>query len=184
MWGIMRRWYSGNRDAGAAAVETALVLPLIILIVFGIIEFGLLFNRLQGVHAASREAARLGSLADVTIEEVKDRAWDAAPPFIQTQSDVAVSVSRIRIQQNGVERDTTTWAWDGTAWGGAATGTEAPCDETFLEADDPNVDTEVSNINIRVELLLTDGGKYGVTIPLFGSFAFQHPSTAEFRCEF
>jgi Flp pilus assembly pilin Flp len=47
-----------NED-GAAAVEFALLLPLIVLLLFGIIEFGLAFNtRIQATNAA-REGARM-----------------------------------------------------------------------------------------------------------------------------
>lgn len=48
-------------DDGAAAVEFALVLPILVLILFGIIDYGLYFNAsLQsrwGVHDATRSAA-------------------------------------------------------------------------------------------------------------------------------
>jgi len=44
---------------GAAAVEFALLLPLLVLLLFGMIEFGLAFNtRIQATNAA-REAARM-----------------------------------------------------------------------------------------------------------------------------
>ena len=49
---------SGGREGGAAAVEFALLLPLLVLLLFGMIEFGLAFNtRIQATNAA-REAAR------------------------------------------------------------------------------------------------------------------------------
>jgi Flp pilus assembly pilin Flp len=45
-------------EEGAAAVEFALLLPLLVLLLFGMIEFGLAFNsRIQATNAA-REAAR------------------------------------------------------------------------------------------------------------------------------
>ena len=53
-------------DKGAAAAELAIVLPIFIILVFGIIEFGLAFNRLQGVHAAAREGARIGAITPGT----------------------------------------------------------------------------------------------------------------------
>jgi Flp pilus assembly protein TadG len=49
----------GRGEEGAAAVEFALLLPLLVLLVFGIIHFGLAFNsRIQATNAA-REGARL-----------------------------------------------------------------------------------------------------------------------------
>ena len=49
---------SSREQDGAAAVEFALLLPLLVLLLFGIIEFGLAFNtRIQATNAA-REAAR------------------------------------------------------------------------------------------------------------------------------
>jgi Flp pilus assembly protein TadG len=48
----------GKRNRGQAVVETALILPIIILILMGIIDFGLLFNNYLIIANASREAAR------------------------------------------------------------------------------------------------------------------------------
>ena len=45
---------------GASAVEFALVLPLLIVILFGIIEFGLLMYNKAVITNASREGARAG----------------------------------------------------------------------------------------------------------------------------
>lgn len=52
---------SGLRnEKGAAVVEFAVVLPLLLMIVFGIIEFGLLIYNKAMITNASREAARAG----------------------------------------------------------------------------------------------------------------------------
>ena len=50
---------AGSRQQdGAAAVEFALLLPLLVLLLFGLIQFGIAFNtRIQATNAA-REAAR------------------------------------------------------------------------------------------------------------------------------
>ena len=55
----MIRSTTARRDQeGAAAVEFALLLPLLVLLLFGMIEFGLAFNtRIQATNAA-REAVR------------------------------------------------------------------------------------------------------------------------------
>ena len=61
---------------GATAVEFAVILPLLLLLIFGIIEFGLfLFNR-HVITNAVREAARAGivvripRLSDDEIEDI------------------------------------------------------------------------------------------------------------------
>ena len=45
---------------GASAVEFALILPLLIVILFGIVEFGLLMYNKAVITNASREGARAG----------------------------------------------------------------------------------------------------------------------------
>lgn len=47
-----------HRERGAAAVEFALVLPLLLTLVLGIIEFGHLYNAQIVITNAAREAAR------------------------------------------------------------------------------------------------------------------------------
>ena len=49
-------------DGGAAAVEMALVLPLLLLVLFGIIDFGRGFNAQMQVTQAAREAVRVKAL--------------------------------------------------------------------------------------------------------------------------
>jgi Flp pilus assembly protein TadG len=49
-----------KRQDGAAAVEFALVLPLLLVILFGIIEFGMILYFQGVVASASREGARHG----------------------------------------------------------------------------------------------------------------------------
>jgi len=57
-----------SRDRGAAAVEFALLLPVLLLIVFGIIDFGRALNAQITLTQAAREGARLVALGqpDVT----------------------------------------------------------------------------------------------------------------------
>ena len=52
-----------SSQKGASAVEFALVLPLLMLITFGIIEFGMLMYNKQVITNASREGARAGIVA-------------------------------------------------------------------------------------------------------------------------
>lgn len=53
----MRAGRRRPRDSGAAAVEFALVTPLLFLVLFGIIQYGYGFFQLQAAQATAREAA-------------------------------------------------------------------------------------------------------------------------------
>ena len=54
--------HNRHLDRGAAAVEMALVLPLLLLVLFGIIDFGRGFNAQMQVTQAAREAVRVKAL--------------------------------------------------------------------------------------------------------------------------
>lgn len=52
----------GRSDGGAELIEFSLTLPLLLLVVLGIIEFGFLFREYEIVTNAAREGARIASL--------------------------------------------------------------------------------------------------------------------------
>ncbi|MDJ0790260.1 MAG: TadE/TadG family type IV pilus assembly protein [Acidimicrobiia bacterium] len=74
-----------EREQGAALVEMAMVLPLLVLLVFGIVEFGLAFNKRLTVGNASQSAARVGSAianneyADISLLESLEQGLIALP---------------------------------------------------------------------------------------------------------
>jgi Flp pilus assembly protein TadG len=55
-----------STERGQAVIELALTLPLLLVVVFGIIDFGFMFQRYEAVTNAAREGARIGVLADYT----------------------------------------------------------------------------------------------------------------------
>lgn len=67
-------------ERGAAAVEAALVLPLILLILFGTIQFGLAWFRAQNLEAAAREGARIAAI-NSTAGEITERVRTAQNTF-------------------------------------------------------------------------------------------------------
>ena len=60
-------------ERGAELVEFALVLPLLLLVFAGIIDFGLLMQRLEVVTNAAREGARIASLPNYGQADVQAR---------------------------------------------------------------------------------------------------------------
>src|ERR1700680_1681615 len=64
--GMGRRGRAGggcSGERGAAALEAAIVLPLLGLLVFGMIDFASVFNDFQALRQGTREGARQGSVS-------------------------------------------------------------------------------------------------------------------------
>ena len=67
-------------EDGAAAVEFAIVASLLFMVLFGIFEFGRIFNELEVLNSAAREGARAAAVRG-TAEEVADAVETAAEPY-------------------------------------------------------------------------------------------------------
>lgn len=85
-----------HREGGAAAVEFALVVPLLLLLVFGIVEFGRAYNAQVTLQHAVREGARYYAIHHDDengdpIDETEQVTVDAATTLDLKKEDVAVS---------------------------------------------------------------------------------------------
>lgn len=69
-WSCGRWWLAGQR--GNALVETALVLPLLLLPAFGVVGVGRVVQAQMAVEAVAREAARAAALADSPAEAARN----------------------------------------------------------------------------------------------------------------
>ncbi len=81
-----------DRDQrGAVVVEFALVVPILLLLVFGIFEFGYMLNRDMIIGNASRDGARLASL-NAGGAEIRTAITDElkASGIITTTADVTI----------------------------------------------------------------------------------------------
>jgi len=76
-WGRTAQRHGEHRARAAAIVEFAVVLPLLLTIVFGIIEYGYVFMVRLTVEHAAREGARVASLSTSTQEEVAARVSES-----------------------------------------------------------------------------------------------------------
>src|SRR5205085_12320956 len=60
-----------NRDRrGALLVEAAIVFPLLLLLTFGLLEYGWLFMKIEQVENTARQAARVGATASAKTSDV------------------------------------------------------------------------------------------------------------------
>ncbi len=75
---------------GQSLVETALVLPVILLILTGIVDFGLLFNNYMMVSNASREGARTAAIGS-TDEKIRTVVNTVAASLDTSKLTVTIS---------------------------------------------------------------------------------------------
>src|SRR6202140_2539512 len=61
-------------QSGQAVIELALTLPLLLVVVMGIFDFGLMFQHYEVVTNAAREGARVGVLPSYSTADAKARA--------------------------------------------------------------------------------------------------------------
>ena len=80
-----------NGEKGQALVEFTLLLPIFLLLLFAIIDFGMGFYSWITVTNAAREGARLGAVL-ATQQEIEDRVYQAASlPDEATKMTVVVT---------------------------------------------------------------------------------------------
>jgi Flp pilus assembly protein TadG len=91
-----RRHAVPTNEHGAVAVEFALILPLLLLIIFGTIDFGRMWNMQIALTQAAREGVRVlalgGSTADATTR-TRDAAFPVTGVAITSSACPAVVTS-------------------------------------------------------------------------------------------
>lgn len=70
-----------TRERGAALVEFAILMPLLLLLILGIIEFGWLFGQFNDVRHAAREGARYAAVDGGSAADIAQRVCDTTEGF-------------------------------------------------------------------------------------------------------
>jgi hypothetical protein len=99
-----------HREDGAAAVEFALISTLLLMILFGIFEFGRVYSQYEVYVSAAREGARDAAVQG-NVSHITSKVDQAASPYSRNGS------ISIRIDHE-----------DGSGWI-AYTGTGSPCQD-------------------------------------------------------
>lgn len=63
-------------ERGAELIEFALIFPLLLLVMLGIVDFGFMFQRYEVLTNATREGARMAVLPGYSVADVKSRVCD------------------------------------------------------------------------------------------------------------
>ncbi len=89
----------GSSETGAVAVEFAIIFPLLALMLFGVIQFGIAWSRMQVFQGAAREGARCAAVqaaeakSGLPVCDVTARVMDAAGSYTPSLTNFAVSVA-------------------------------------------------------------------------------------------
>jgi Flp pilus assembly protein TadG len=81
---------TGKREGGQSLVEFALVLPIFLLVLFAIVDFGMAFHAWITVTNSAREGARLGAVR-ANSTDIEQRVRDTADSL--DQDDLLVTVT-------------------------------------------------------------------------------------------
>src|SRR3954470_11074102 len=80
-----RRFHAHSRERGAALVETAILIPIVVMLTFGLIEFSSAYQSSSVATAASRSGARVAS-AEALLPTFATDAALAAGTALRTVS--------------------------------------------------------------------------------------------------
>lgn len=95
-----------RNDGGAALVEMALVLPLLVMLLFGIVSAGMAYNHQLALTHAAREAARFGATLPITdsaawLNGVRNRAEEAATGSLTGAPGARICVAYVEVPAEG-----------------------------------------------------------------------------------
>jgi Flp pilus assembly protein TadG len=148
-------------DSGAAAVEFALVVPILLILVFGIISFGIVLSQQLTLGNSARQAARYVVVQDRTCADVMNQVLASGSTVGMNPQDITVTV--------GVQGTNTTLCGPAQASFSNADAAKKPCVGTAV--GDSVVVTARFRSSVSIPLLISDP-------------AFDLSSRGVFRCEY
>jgi Flp pilus assembly protein TadG len=95
-----------SREEGVAAVEFALILPVLALMLFGILEFGRVWSQYQVFQGAAREGARCAAVQATEFSdcEIQPAIEQAAAPY-DPEGDAAVLIGGVSRPAGCIDAD-------------------------------------------------------------------------------
>lgn len=162
-------------ERGASAVEFAIIGSILLLVTFGTITFGLIFNRYQGLQSAAREGARLGALQAATRTDIINRVRESVS-VIQT-SDISsgactpgsLSVNNGCIRIFAKQQPAATCPSSSCVELASGNPSQTPCGAAYTGPD--------KSVVVQVYYRTT------IDIPLWSSPQMTMAGGAEFKCE-
>jgi Flp pilus assembly pilin Flp len=79
-----------KQEHGSVMVEFALVSALLVLLLVGIIQFGLVFNTFLILEDAARNAARTAAIATLSDDQIKSNIINSISPIVLDLSNIQI----------------------------------------------------------------------------------------------
>ena len=111
-----------RRDRGATAVEFALVFPLLLIMLFAIIDFGWVLNQQMSVTAAAREGARYYAIHNIETDAQAEAETRASALVTGTVTFTYPSTCSATVDDDELTMVVHTPLTDLTGWLGAVSG--------------------------------------------------------------
>lgn len=151
-------------ERGAALVEFALVIPILSMFLFGIVQFGIAYDKQQSVNSAAREGARLAALDSSSLVDIATRAVQAYSASASPGADPVVTVYDAAGTVAGVRSASGAYTPSGTA---STDPLRMPCGRP------------AASTYARVVV----STPYDITIPFLRVQRVTIDAQGEFRCE-
>jgi Flp pilus assembly protein TadG len=154
----MAAWHRRGRPAregGASAVEFALIVPVLLMLVFGIIGFGIIFAQQLSLGNSARQAARYGAVDGPSCADIITQAQGGLA------NTLAMNVSAVSVKVKRAAAAPADWT------SGLCTGTTEACAGSGI----------TDNIYVQTQYTST------MIVP-FVQPSFDLKSVGVFRCEF
>lgn len=164
-----------KEERGASAVEFAIIGSLLLMILFGTITFGLVFNRYQGLQSAAREGARLGALQATTRTDIINRVRESASIIKTTDISTgscapgSLSVGKGCVQIYAKQQPTAPCPGSSCVEVASGSPSQTPCGAAYSGTDK----SVVVQVHYRTK----------IDIPLWASPEMTMAGGAEFKCE-
>lgn len=71
-----------KQDDGSSSIEFALILPVLVLLLLGIFQFGITYNNYLAITHAAREGARMAAVGQFDQATVTAQAYPVSPTAI------------------------------------------------------------------------------------------------------
>ena len=146
------RHVNTTSERGATLIEFAVIFPLLLMLLFGVIEFGRLVTTMISVSTASREGARFGTATG--------EATPGIPQYIDCAGIVGAARARVVIGKPAVSEVIVVWD--------KGPGTPVIADCNSVDATYPNPTTAIVLSVHRVSVTVQK--QFSTGIPLISNF--------------